>query len=105
MLYLTINDLRSDIDATHDNFYGMAVELAGKAGVEPAKKRTAGRQVNRQNVETYSVTEYYKRTITILFLDQLMGQIQLRFHEGNLDVFNAMYAMYAMPNHVVTDPD
>ena len=39
--------------------------------------------------------------MTIPFLDQLLGQIQSCFSEGNLDV---LHAISAMPNKVVADP-
>jgi hypothetical protein len=101
-LYLTINELCSDIDETLDALYQMAVDLAKEGKVEPTKKRTTGSQEHRENVPADSTSDYYKRAVTIPFLDQFMGQIQSRFSEGNLD---ALDVMYGMPNKVVSDPD
>jgi hypothetical protein len=66
-LYLTINELRSDIDETHDAFYQMAVDLAKEVKIEPTKKRTTGSQVHRENVPADSTSDYYKRAVTIPF--------------------------------------
>ena len=96
----TIEELRSTVEETHDGFYQMTVDLAGDVGVEPTKKRTTGRQVHRENVLAESAAEYYRKAITIPFLNELMGQIQSRFSEGNLD---ALDAMYDMPNYVLSE--
>ena len=97
-----MDELRSDIDRTHDTFYQMAVNVAKEANVDPNKKRTATQQMHRVNVPADSVTEYYKRAVTIPFLDELIGQVQSRFSQGNLDILDMMYGM---PNVVVSDPD
>ena len=76
--------------------------IGRRRGYPTCKKRTTGRQVYRENVQVDSVTEYYKRALTIPSLDQLLMQIQSRFLEGNIDVLDAMYAM---PNYVVSDPN
>ena len=50
LLFLTINELRSDVDKVHEVYYDMAVELAEGGGVKPFKKRTGDRQMHRNNV-------------------------------------------------------
>ena len=101
-LYFTIDELHSEVDEIHGTFYQMAVDLAKLVKVEPTKKRTTNYQVHRENVPADSTSEYYKRAIIIPFLDQLMGQVQSRFSEGNLDDLDVIYAM---PNKVVSDPN
>ena len=102
LLLLTIEELRTQIDATHSNFYEMAVDLAKEGNISPSKPRTAGRQVHRENVPAETTSEYFKRAVTTPFLDQLMAQIRSRFSEGNLD---ALDALYAMPHSVISQPD
>ena len=92
LLFLTINELHLDVDNVHESYYEMAVELA-EEGVKPIKKRTGTRQMQRNNVPTNSTAEYVKRAVTIPFLDQLVGRIQCRFSEGNLDAFDVMYGL------------
>ena len=102
LLYLTIDELRTNTDQTHNTFYQMAVNLAKKVKTDPNKTRTTDRQVHRENVPADTTSNYYKRAFTIPFLDQLLGQVQSRFSEGNLDILDMMYGM---PNLVVSDPD
>ena len=68
LLFLTINELRSDVDECHQAYYQMAVELAEAGGVKPFKKRTGNRQMHRNNVPADSTAEYFKRAVTIPFL-------------------------------------
>ena len=102
LLYLTINELCSDVDNTHDAFYQMAIDLAKEVKVESKKKRAPDVQIHGVNVSSNTISEYWKRAVTIPFLDQLLGQIQSRFSEGNLDVLDAVSGM---PNKVVSDPN
>ena len=69
LLFLTINELRSDIDNTHDTFYQMAEDLAKEVNVEKKKKRAPAVQVHGVNVPSDSISEYWKRAVTIPFLD------------------------------------
>ena len=102
LLFLTINELRSDVDKVHEAYYQMAVELAEGGGVKPFNKRISDRQIHRNNVPADSTAEYFKRAVTIPFLDQLVGQIQSRFSEGNLDAYDVMYAL---PSYVTCEPE
>ena len=102
LLYLTIEDLRMDIDATHDSFYQVALDLEKESNINPVKKRTAEHQMHRVNVPANTTSDYYKRAVTISFLDQLLGQVQSRLSEGNLDILNMTYGM---PNVVVSYPN
>ena len=93
LLFLTINDLRAEIEKTHDKFYEIAVDFASERNITPSKPRTTGRQVGQENVPAESTSNYFKRAITIPFLDQLLGEIQSRF-SGHLDVLDSLYAWY-----------
>ena len=102
LLFLTINELRHGVEQTHAWFYEVAVALAEETNITPSKPRMAGRQVHHENVPAESISEYFRRVVTIPFLDQLLGQMQSRFSEGNLDIFDASYAM---PDIVVSQSD
>ena len=57
----------------------MAVDLAKEVNVEPKKKRAPAVQVHGVNVSSDFISEYWKRAVTIPFLYQLLGQINLAF--------------------------
>ena len=101
-LFLTINELRSDVDKVHEVYYEMPVQQAEGGEVKPFKERTSDRLMHRNNIPADSTAEYFKRAVTIPFLDQLVGQIQSRFSEGNVDAFDVMYAL---PSYVTSEPE
>ena len=80
----------------------MAVKQAEGGGVKPFNERTSDRLMYRHNIPADSTAEYFKRAVTIPFLDQLVGQIQSRFSEGNVDAFDVMYAL---PSYVTSEPE
>ena len=57
--------MRNEIDQYHDRWYKKVIELANKVDVIESKPRTCGRQVHRGNAPATSISEYYKRNITI----------------------------------------
>ncbi|CAB4043930.1 Hypothetical predicted protein, partial [Paramuricea clavata] len=101
-LYVHLEKVRNEVDRRHDSLYQEAVSLADSVGTEPHRPRIAGRQHHRANTPADSPPEYYKRVVTIPFLDHLKSQIQTRFSETNLDVMNAVYGL---PRNVLTCPD
>ena len=58
--------------------------------------------MHRNNIPADSTAEYFKRAVTIPFLDQLVGQIQSRFSEGNVDAFDVMHAL---PSYVTSETE
>ena len=57
--------MRNEIDQYNDRWYKKVIELANKLDVIESKPRTCGRQVHRGNAPATSISEYYKRNITI----------------------------------------
>ena len=58
---------------------------------EPVKPGTVSRQVYRDNVPANSPSEYFRRSVSVPFLDHLIGHINSRFSLSNLDVMDALY--------------
>ena len=85
--------IRGDIDKLHGQWYAEAVEIAEKVGTPASKPRIARIQSIRANTPSDSPSEYFRRVITIPFLDNLKAQIQTRFSDQNLKLFNAYYAL------------
>ena len=102
LLYLILDNMRTEIDTKHNVWCNKATVISEAVGTVPAKPSTAGRQMHRENVSAESTSQYFKRTISIPFLDHLLNQIHARFSETNLD---AMDALYAMPNSVMTNSE
>ena len=67
VVYMT----RANVDNYHTEWYEKAVTLAQKVFVDESRPRTCGRQQHRGNVPAENISDYYKRVITIPFLDHL----------------------------------
>ena len=102
LLFTSLQCLRQDADENHSLWYSEAVELAQLIGVEPSKPRTVQKQIYRDNMPSDSVTEYYKRNVTLPFLDHLRSQIQSHFSNRNVALLNGFYAF---PSRVVSMPE
>ena len=94
--------MRSGMEKIHDGWFKEATALSGSVGTVPARPRTTGRQKNRANTPAESITEYYRRVISIPFLDHLINQVQTRFSKRNLDVMDAVYGMLT---NVLNNPE
>lgn len=102
LLFATIKRSRKDIDEMHSEWYAEGVEIPNQLGIVPCKPRTVDIQIYRCNVPSASISEYYKRAITIPFLDHLQSQVEVRFSQKNIDL---LYANFAFPHRVVNDSD
>ena len=59
-------------------WYDTAVQLATKIDVTRHVTRLTGRQTQRNNVPALNPEEYFKRAITIPFLDHIMQELNTR---------------------------
>ena len=91
--YMRIDDtisllqaFRGDVDTFHERVYEEAKQLAELIGSIEEKPRTvrAGmRQEHRSNVPAESISEYFKRSIMIPFLDYIISEMKTRFSKTN----------------------
>ena len=83
--------MRNDVDTTHNTWYDEALTLAAKVDVEEWKPRThGGRQTTRGNHPHDSISEYYKRLITIPFLDHVYSSVETRFDTDSVNVYKGV---------------
>ena len=69
---------RRNVDKFHNNCYKSVPELAKKVKVDEIKPRTAVIQRNRNNIPSESVSDYFKKAVTMLLLDYLTTQLNER---------------------------
>ncbi|XP_028413710.1 52 kDa repressor of the inhibitor of the protein kinase-like [Dendronephthya gigantea] len=101
-LYVHLEKMRNDVDAEHDSWYKEAESMGTSVGTQPDQPRTTGRQQHRANTPADTPSQYYRRVISVPFLDHLKSEIQTRFSETNLDL---MDAVYGLPKNVLIYPD
>ena len=70
-------DYRRNVDKEFSIWYGFAVEMANSIDVEPSTPRIAKCWSNyRDNVDHDSTESYYKRSMAVSFLDDIISQIR-----------------------------
>ena len=79
--------------------YKEAISLGQSVNVEEIAPRQASRQQHRQNAPSDSVTEYYKRNITIPILDHLISELDACFTDSSAD--HLVEFMQLLPSEVV----
>ena len=78
---------RQDVDEFHSKWYKKALTLSEKINITETIPRVVGTQVHRSNTPAESVSDYYKRTITIPLLDHLMCELDYRFDSSKTSNF------------------
>ena len=74
-----LEEVRRNVDSIHLVWHEEAVLLGSSIGVTPSVPRRCGRQANRDNTPAEDSVSYYRRTLTIPFLDQLVTEMNARF--------------------------
>ena len=99
----TLSDCRDNVDAKHSEWYDEAVEFALKScGTSPSIPRVVGKQKHRENYVTPEPKEYYKLSLTIPLLDQLINELRNRFSSDHR-IF--LKSNYIIPSVVVKNKD
>ena len=75
--YYTV--IRENIDSEFHKIYVQAERMAEAVNVQPSKPRSCGRQINRPNVVTTTIEEWYKVNVAIPFVDHIITDLESRF--------------------------
>ena len=86
----TLSRVREEIDERHAAWWEEAVATAAGVNVEPSMPRTCGRQQGRSNTPATSPKEYFRRTVSVPLLDELLGQFDTRFGPLQLKICKGM---------------
>ena len=100
LLFTMLKRVRNDIDEMHNPRFSEAVQIAQKIETPLHVYRTIDFQMYRCNVPSDSPPEYYKRAISIPFLDHLANQIETRFPTKNIKL---LFMSIAFPVKEVSD--
>ena len=83
---------RANVEKEFADWYEQAVKIAQSVGVQPNKPRTTRcwRRF-RDNVESYNLEEYFRRSVAVPFLDSITSQLRSRHADRNLvKLFNLL---------------
>lgn len=90
--------IRDDIDTNHETWYKEAESIASSLDIPVTKSRTCSRQTNRVNVPSESVSQYFKRAVTIPFTDYMNSSLNRRFQP---DSQNSYYGLAVIPSNLI----
>ena len=74
-----ISGVRSRVDDFHSQVYEQVLTLSQSVNIAESAPRLASRQQHRQNIPSDSISDYYKRNLTIPILDHLSNELDTRF--------------------------
>ena len=75
-----------NVDTHHRTWYDIAITLGDTVNTPPSIPRRCARQMSRCNVPGDTPEEYYRRAITVPFLDELLSHLDTRFSKTQLAV-------------------
>lgn len=76
-----MNGIRKNAEKEFDDLFEEASELAIRFGIEPKLPRVVGTQKYRSNIPTSDAKEYYRVSLFIPFLDEVLSHLDNRFSE------------------------
>ena len=74
-----VKDVRNDVDGFSNRIFQHSSRIAEISGISVTMPRVSGCQCHQSNQEFTSVEEYFKKTVVIPFLDNLISDISSRF--------------------------
>ncbi|XP_077306272.1 52 kDa repressor of the inhibitor of the protein kinase-like [Lithobates pipiens] len=92
----TLENMRCNADGTFSTLHMEATELASELGVELKLPRLVGRQVHRFNCNVESTEEYYRKSLYIPLLDNIINDLKTRFPENSMQCFQIQILMPAV---------
>ena len=102
----TLKGVRSGVNSFHERLYEECIQICSTVDVQECVPRLASTQRHRSNTPADSVKDYYKRILTIPFLDYLISELDTRFNRESSAI--VVECMHILPSElkstlVVTD--
>jgi type II secretory pathway pseudopilin PulG len=76
-----LQEVRDNIDTYHNTWFQEASTIADNLGVQPSQPRLCGRRTKRDNIEAATPELYYKRNLTIPFVETFVNEMDTRFSD------------------------
>lgn len=77
----SLESIRKDVDNHFKNIFSEVLKIASKIDVDIKIPRVCGKQNQRANVNVTNPEDYYKITIFIPFIDQIICELRTRFDQ------------------------
>ena len=76
---VTYEGERNDVDISFRHIYQQTVRMAESVSTTPEMPRITGRQQHCSNPSSFSVEDYFKKTVAIPLLDHIITSMRDRF--------------------------
>ena len=86
-----LQNIRQNVDFHHHAFYDSAISIANAVNVIPSKPRNCEKQTMRCNVPSLSIEDYWKKAVTIPYLDYIISEMGNRFDEEKRNIICGLY--------------
>lgn len=83
-----LEEKRQSAEPVFDQLFSEAREISAKLGVELKTPRTVSRQTHRGYMPVQSVVEYYRRTVYIPLLENIISDLKERLSSDVMNLFN-----------------
>ena len=95
-----LRNVRSNAEKEFDSIFIKVVEMANDCGTSIQIKRRCQQQTNRENYEG-EPKDFLRNSISIPYLDNLISQLERRFHQINLSAMRALHVKYSHANYII----
>ena len=85
------SNMRHNIDDYHEKWYKEAILIAGKHNVLEKVPRICSKQTNSADQPSRTPSEYYKRSFTVPVIGHLDDDLNARFAEKHLKIFDGLF--------------
>uniref|UniRef100_A0A8C5QC55 52 kDa repressor of the inhibitor of the protein kinase n=1 Tax=Leptobrachium leishanense TaxID=445787 RepID=A0A8C5QC55_9ANUR len=92
----TLENMRCNADDIFSTLHMEATELASELGVELKLPRVVHRQVHRLNYNVESIDEYFRKSLYIPLLDNIINDLKSRFPENAMQCLQIQILMPAV---------
>ena len=96
LLKKTLKDRRENIDLHHEIWHQESLTLSKEVDVKESIKRKRRPQRYRDNYDEGIEEEYYKKSLSIPFLDQLITELDTRFSSDAVTIYNCFFLVPAV---------
>ena len=95
----TLQSVRDSINTHHSNWFSDVEKMCSEVGTQPSLPRICSRQSYRSNIPADSPSDYYRRLISIPFIDHLLSEMHSRFSSHQQ---TALLGLSVVPSVIVT---